>query len=170
MMENIRPRLQGAFRSFPATNLLFLLLAVLLFARCSTPDFPALAKQFPPIEDLNREFHFTIHDLPDPIETSLISGTVRPIGKITISDNAVLLLVSDYVPSDKPSGELAGHLFVNGKKKKTIPVASEFENSYRYSTLNSDLVLTSEYEIVNPDTGEENTTQETYDLKDLAAE
>ena len=144
MMENIRPRRQSALRSRPATNLLFALLALVLLASCSAPDFPALAQQFPPIEDLNREFHFTIHDLPEPIETSLISGTVRPVGKITISDNAVLLLVSDYVPSDEPSGELAGHLFVNGKKKTTIPVASEYTYSYRYSTLTSDLVLTSD--------------------------
>lgn len=169
-MEKAASNLNNVFRAKGLGNWWAVLVLALVFAACAQPDFPALAKQFPVIEDLDREFHFVTKDLPEPIETELLSGTVRPVGKITISDNAVLLLVNDYVPAAVPSGELAGHLYVNGKKKITIPVASEYENSYRFAVLNSDLVLTTEYEIVNPDTGEEETTEETYDLKALAAE
>ena len=91
-----------------------------------------------------------------------------PIGQVPITGNSTMLISTNYAEGGAPEGDVFGYIFVNGKLKRTLEVASEFSTSYRYSELNEDLVLISNYE--SYDTGDEVTVVDTVHLKWIAEE
>ena len=158
-----RPPLEQLSINHTMKKLLFVALLGFLMS-CSKSPYDSLSGQFPVIDQFPHEFKFSENDLPAPIETELIEGTIRPIGKVEIDGDRVMLVSNNFVEGEAPWGDLTGHIFKNGEKGKDITLASDFSQSYIWSSLDADLKL-SVYTSVMDDTGEEREEVTTLDLK-----
>ena len=143
----------------------FLLAALLgMMMACSNSPYAGLSGQFPMIDQFPHEFRFSEKNLPDLIETDLIKGRVRPVGKIKIDDQTEMLISNNYQEGEAPWGDVIGYILRNGQMEKEITLASDFSESYIWSTLDQDLTLKVYSSSLN-ENGEEETSESTLDLK-----
>ena len=143
-----------------------ILLATLLgmMMACSNSPYAGLSGQFPVIDQFPHEFRFSEKNLPDLIETDLIEGRVRPMGKIKIDDQTEMLISNNYHGDTPPWGDIIGYIFRDDQQVKEITLASDFSESYIWSTLDQDLTLKVYSSSLN-EAGEEETSESTLDLK-----
>lgn len=134
---------------------------------CSKSPYQQLEGQFPEIEVLPRDFKFDVEGVAAPLETTLIEGTVRPIGKIRLENEAVMLIVNDWNGEEPQWGDLTGYIFKDEKLIEQVLLARDFSQSYRYSILSKEMDLRAFNANLNPDTGEEEESEELVNLNEL---
>ena len=121
-------------------TLITLLGAVMILHSCSPSQYDRLSAHFPEMDSLPVTFHYHMTGLPDPINTTLIKGVVRPIGKLS-STNCEFLIVNNNGTQGFIWGQLTGYLFNHGILMKEVLLARKSPHEYVHSTLDRKLKL-----------------------------
>ena len=121
-------------------TLITLLGAVMILHSCSPSQYDRLSAHFPEVDSLPVTFRYQMIELPDPIDTPLIEGVVRPIGKLS-SANCEFLIVNDNGTHGKLWGQVTGYLFIHGILMEEVVLARKSPHEYRHSTLDRKLKL-----------------------------
>ncbi len=139
----------------------------LLAMACSKSPYQQLEDQFAEIKSIPHEFKFAVDGVADPVENTFIDGTVRPVGKVSLKDGAVMLVANNWDGEQPEWGDLTGYIFKGEKLIQSITLATDFSQRYKYSVLKEDFQLTIYDSVLDPDSGEEQETEEVINLNDL---